>query len=77
MEFRLTSHAKKRCLKRLIRIEWIREALNNPMRTEDDPDDASLVHAFYPVPERAFKMLRVVYNENRNPVTIVTAFFDS
>ena len=77
MEFRLTSHARKRCLKRHIRIEWIQEALDNPIRTENDPDDASLAHALYSVPERAYKVLRVIYNENRHPVTIVTAFFDS
>lgn len=77
MEFTLTSHAKKRCVKRHIQIEWIRQALDNPVRTEDDLDDPNLAHAIYPVPERGFKVLRVVYNENRHPVTIVTAFFDS
>ena len=37
---------------------------------------ASLVHVLYPVPERAFRVLRVIYNETVDPVAIVTAYFD-
>jgi hypothetical protein len=50
--------------------------LDSPARTENDRDDASLAHVLYPVPERAFRVLRVVYDETREPVSIITAYFD-
>ena len=48
----------------------------HPARIEIDPDDETLVHVLYPVPERAFRVLRVIYNETLDPVAIVTAYFD-
>ena len=42
----------------------------------NDPDDESLVHALLAIPDKGFRVLRVIYNETREPVTIVTAFFD-
>lgn len=48
----------------------------HPTRTENDPDDPTLAHALRPIPERAFRVLRVIYNETLDPVTVVTAFFD-
>lgn len=76
MDFILTDHADKRCLKRRIQVDWIRQALQHPARIESDAEDDSLVHVLYPVPERAFRILRVIYNETVDPVTIVTAYFD-
>ena len=76
MDFVLTEHARKRCLRRGIALEWISQALACPARTENDADDDSLAHALYPVPERAFRVLRVIYNETRDPVSVVTAYFD-
>lgn len=76
MDFVLTEHARKRCRQRKIEIDWIRRALEQPPRIENDADDASLVHVLYPVPERGFRVLRVIYNETREPVAIVTAYFD-
>ncbi len=75
-DFVLTEHARKRCLRRGIALEWVRQALNYPARTENDAHDESLAHALYPVPERAFRVLRVIYNETRAPVAVVTAYFD-
>lgn len=75
MDYRLTDHARKRCLKRGIQLDWIQRALDHPERIESDAEDVSLVHVLYPVPERAFRMLRVIYNETRDPVFIVTAYF--
>ena len=77
MKFKLTDHAGKRCLRRRIDERWIDAALNHPARLESDPDDGTLMHALYPVPERAFRVLRVVYNESVAPVLVVTAFFDN
>jgi hypothetical protein len=76
MDFVLTEHARKRCARRGIALEWIRQALNDPARTEPDAEDATLAHALYPVPERAFRVLRVIYNETRDPLAVVTAYFD-
>ncbi len=76
MNFVLTDHAEKRCIRRKIRREWIARALDHPARIEDDPDDVDLAHVLYLVPERAFRLLRVIYNETVDPVAIVTAYFD-
>ncbi len=75
-DFVLTEHARKRCLRRGISLEWVRQALTHPARTENDAHDGSLAHALYPVPERAFRVLRVIYNESRAPVAVVTAYCD-
>lgn len=77
MNFKLTEHARKRCLRRGIDDSWISAALSRPARLETDPDDAALMHALYPVPERAFRVLRVIYNETVDPVLVVTAFLDN
>jgi hypothetical protein len=76
MNFILTDHARKRCSRRGIKEEWIGEALENPVRTEEDIIDSDLVHALFPVPEKGFRVLRVIYNETVHPVAVVTAFFD-
>ena len=34
------------------------------------------IPTLYPVPERAFRVLRVIYNKTLDPVAIVTAYFD-
>jgi hypothetical protein len=77
MEFFLTDHARKRCARRGIKEEWIREALENPEAIEDDAYDSDLMHALWPVPEKGFRVLRVVYNETIEPVAVITAFFDA
>ncbi len=76
MDYVLTDHARKRCIRRKIPVEWIGRALDHPARIEDDAEDESLVHVLYPVPERAFRVLRTIYNEKVDPVSIVTAYFD-
>ena len=52
------------------------KALANPNRVEIDRADDSLLHVLYPVPERAFRVLRVIYDEATEPVSVVTAYFD-
>ena len=46
-------------------------------RTEEDPVDPDVVHALWPVPEKGFRVLRVIYNENVQPTAVVTAYFDT
>lgn len=76
MDYVLTEHAQKRLLKRKIRLEWIVAALERPARTENDPEDPELAHALRPIPERGFRVLRVVYSETVEPLRVVTAYFD-
>ena len=77
MKFILTSHARKRCSRRKIKIQWIEDSLENPIRSSVDPDDNSLIHIFYPVPEKGYKVLRVIYNQTVDPVAIITVFFEN
>ena len=72
MDFFLTNHARKRCARRGIKEDWIRAALESPVTTEEDVHDA-----LWPVPEKDFRILRVIYNETVEPIAVVTAFFDS
>jgi hypothetical protein len=76
MDFILTDHAKRRCARRKIQIDWIQRALEHPARIESDREDETLLHALYPVPERSFRVLRVIYNETLDPAAVVTAYFD-
>ena len=77
MKFNLTDHAKKRCLRRKIKNEWIGMTLENYLRIESDEEDESLKHVFWPVPEKGYKLLRVIYNETTDPVNVVTAYFEA
>jgi len=77
MDSILSEHARRRCRKRKIHESWIRNALDHPVRIEHDRDDISLVHVLWPVPEKGFRLLRVIYNETTDPVTIVTAYFET
>ncbi len=76
MDYILSDHARKRILKRKIRTEWIEMTLAHPARTENDDVDPTLAHALRPIPEKGFRVLRVIYNETTDPVIIVTAYFD-
>ena len=51
--------------------------MEHPETIEDDAYDSDLMHALWPVPEKGFRILRVVYNETLEPVAVVTAFFDA
>ena len=77
MDYLLSDHARKRIQKRKIRVEWLEATLTDPVRTESDAVDPTLVHALRPIPERGFRVLRVIYNETRHPPVVVTAYFDS
>lgn len=76
MNYVFTEHARKRCIKRKIRDEWILATLEHPARTENDDSDPTLVHALRAIPEKGFRVLRVIYNESVDPMTIVTIYFD-
>ncbi len=77
MEFTLTEHAKKRCHQRKIKLEWIQNALDTPLRIENDAEDDTLVHVLLPIPDKSFQVLRVIYNETVQPIAVVTAYFEN
>jgi hypothetical protein len=76
MDYVLTDHARKRCIRRKIQAEWIAEALAHPTRTENDMDDPELAHALLVIPEKGFRVLRVIYKETVDPAAVITAYFD-
>lgn len=76
MDFTLSEHARKRLLQRGIDPTWVARALVQPAVTENDESDPTLAHALLAIPERGFRVLRVIYNESNDPVTVVTAYFD-
>ncbi len=76
MSYILTEHALKRCRKRKIREEWIADTLSHPACMENDFADPTLVHALRAIPEKGFRMLRVIYNETVDPMAVVTVYFD-
>lgn len=76
MDYILTEHALKRCRRRKVQPKWIEAALAYPARTENDDDDPTLVHALLAIPEKGFRVLRVIYNETVDPITVVTVYFD-
>ena len=51
-------------------------ALVQPKVTENDENDPTHAHALLAILERGFRVLRVIYNESNDPVTVVTAYFD-
>ena len=51
--------------------------LTHPARTENDEVNPTMAHALRPIPEKGFQVLRVIYNETKDPVTVVTAYFDN
>ncbi|MGD0959150.1 MAG: DUF4258 domain-containing protein [Methylomonas sp.] len=76
MDYALSDHARKRISKRQIAIEWIEETLTYPARIEPDQVDHTFLHVLRPIPQRGFRVLRVLYNETVEPIVIVTAYFD-
>lgn len=36
----------------------------------------ALVHALLAIPEKGFRVLRVIYNETVDPVVVITVYFD-
>ncbi len=76
MEYTLSTHARTTVRERNIRAEWIAATLSAPTANESDPDDPMLIHALRAIPEFGDRVLRVIYNQTRQPPHVVTAFFD-
>jgi len=59
---------------RMIREEWIIRTIENPDNTEER--SAVEKHYLKRIPEANGKTLRVVINPDKDPRTVITAFFD-
>lgn len=76
MEFSLSKHATNTIREREISLEWVADTLENPARTMPHSADLQLTHALRVIPEAGHRVLRVIYNHTRQPVQVVTAYFD-
>ena len=76
MEFTLSEHAKDTMRERDISLAWLAITINAPDVTEAHRDDPSLIHALRRIPEFGNRVLRVVYNQAKQPPHVVTVYFD-
>jgi len=74
MKFELSKHTRNMMAERKISEEWIRRAINNPERTEENTDNN--IHCFKSIPEQEGRILHVVINTHIVPEKVVTVFFD-
>ncbi|MCK7580989.1 MAG: hypothetical protein MZV65_38825 [Chromatiales bacterium] len=55
----------------------VRQHSNTQPGSRSIPEDPDLLHALRPIAERGFRVLRVIYNDTRDPAgAVVTAYFD-
>lgn len=75
-QFTLSVHAQNMIAERGIALEWIERVLSAPERVDTFATDPAVQHAIGRIPERANRVLRVIYDGSVQPVRIVTAYFD-
>lgn len=76
MNYVLTEHAREVLKKRQILLTWIERVFITPEATEADSMDPQLEHRLARIPEFNNRVLRVVVNNQKTPLHIVTVFFD-
>ena len=78
MAFRVvyTYHALQKFDERRIRLDWIERTLGDPDEVEPDPTQPGVMCAFKAIPERDFRVLRVVYVDEHEERRVITVFFD-
>ena len=76
MEYTLSEHADITIRERKIDREWIERALTSPGRTAPDRDDPTATHVMIVIPENGNRVLRVIYNHTKNPIHLITVYFD-
>jgi hypothetical protein len=75
--YELTEHARESLRKRsVIRQEWLERALAQPQKVEPDKIDPELEHRLVRIDEYGGRILRVIVNKMRNPLRVVTVYFD-
>lgn len=75
----LTEHAKVQIVDRKIKLEWIAEAILNPIHSEPHINDPELTYTYGKITDQASnkdRVLKVVYNKNTTPWKVVTCYFD-
>ena len=72
--FEYSEHAQDMLDERDIQDSWVRQAIDNPDRTEF-PEDGT-VHYIKPIEAFGNRLLRVVVNPVANPPKVITLFFD-
>ena len=55
---------------------WIERTLSRPDRKESDEIDPTLEHRLAVISEMDHRVLRVVCRPGRDPIQVVTAYFD-
>ncbi|GBF80848.1 DUF4258 domain-containing protein [Aphanothece sacrum] len=78
MDFVLSKHATDELNKTgrsQILQEWINRALTTPDYSDRD-NRTNTIRVWKRIPEFGNRALRVVYNPNTEPITVVTVFFD-
>ena len=71
-----STHALDAMEERRILKEWIERLLDDPAWVQQEHGYLGRFRAFGRVPEHGDRMLRVVYDEIREGICIVTVFFD-
>lgn len=76
MNYQLSEHAETTVREREIPREWLAAAMNEPDLQLPHENDTTWRYAFKRIPEFGNRVLRVVYNQTKEPAVIVTAYFD-
>lgn len=71
---KFTAHARKKISERKISIKIIKEAVNDPMLTEDDKFDKTLTHYIKRIGSRYLRIIGRV--KDGKTIYIVSAFYD-
>lgn len=75
----LTEHAKAQIIERKINLQWITEAIVNPIHSEPDKNYPELTCTYGKIKDYAReedRVFKVVYNRNTTPWKIITCYFD-
>lgn len=76
MNYELSQHAQDALTERAISLDWLERVLNTPEKTEPDQTDAQAVHHLGRIVEHGNRVMRVVINQQVNPVRVITVYFD-
>lgn len=76
MEFTTSQHAEDVIKEREISRDWVSLVLDAPGRIEKDREDPALIHALAVIPSHGNRVLRVIYNQAKNPPHVITVYFD-
>ncbi|WP_153111059.1 DUF4258 domain-containing protein [Propionivibrio limicola] len=76
MEFTLSKHAEDAMKEREIDRTWVQATMDDPQLVERHENDPTLIYAYRRIPEFGNRILRVVYNQTKQPPHVVTVYFD-